>query len=110
MKKIIKITEILPVMSGTDRNGNPWKHIVFAGESTYDTFPQKYAFETFKEEIVDKVEKLKTGDMVEVDFRINCRRNENIKDGTAYVRYYTSLQSVDVSVITFKKEGENDNN
>lgn len=107
MKAIIKITEILPTISGTGKDGKAWTRVSFAGETIYDSYPQTMAFDTFNEDLVKPVEALTKGQIVEVNYRINCRRNETVTNGDSIVRYFTNLAAVSVSPM--KKEGENAN-
>jgi hypothetical protein len=84
----LKITKILPIEEGTSKAGKSWKKVTFVGE-TEEQYNNLYAFEMFQGEGKDNVDKFvqfnKEGDVVDVDFNVQCREwNE---------RYFTNLSA-----------------
>lgn len=86
MKEQGKIKAILPVESGTSKDGKEWKKVVFviANSKGYEGREQIFAFEIFGAEKVDKFLQFnKVGDVVDVDFNITTNEWQG--------KYYTSL-------------------
>lgn len=82
------IKTILPVETGTTKDGKEWKKVVFtiANNGGYQGAEQIFAFEIFGVEKVDKfLQYNKEGDAVDVDFNINTNEWKG--------KYYTSLSA-----------------
>lgn len=97
----LKITKVLPLEEGTSKaSGKAWKKVVFVGE-TSEQYNNLYAFELFQGEGKENVDNFlkfnKEGDLVDVDFNVQCREWEG--------KYFTSLSAWKV----FKSEAESDN-
>lgn len=86
MKEQGKIKTILPVESGTSKDGKEWKKVVFviANNGGYEGREQIFAFEIFGAEKVNKFLQFnKVGDTVDVGFNITTNEYKG--------KYYTSL-------------------
>ena len=81
----LKITKINKVEEGTSKAGKAWKKLTFVGE-TDEQYNNLYAFELFGDEKVDNFVKYnKEGDVVDVDFNVQCREWQD--------KYFTSLSA-----------------
>lgn len=70
MKQIAKIKEFMPVVSGQNTQGKPWKkqNVVF----TYNGSDTIFMVTFFGQELVDSLANLNPGDLVEVDFLLTA--------------------------------------
>lgn len=81
----LKITKVLEVQKGTSKAGKEWQKLTFVGE-TSEEYNNLYAFEVFG---VEKVEQFnnynKVGDVVNVEFNVNCNEWKD--------KYFTTLSA-----------------
>lgn len=77
-----KIIQVLPLQSGTSKQGNPWKKQEYILE-TLDSYPNKIKFDLFG----DKVDQypMQTGDIVTISFDIESREFNG--------RWYTDIHA-----------------
>lgn len=95
MKVTGKVKEKLPIISGNS-NGKDWSRTTLPVEIDTEFGTKVLAFETFKEEVINQVEPLSTGDFVEVVYAPNSNRNEE----NGIVRYFSSLNLISVRKVS----------
>ena len=86
-----KVEKVLEPIKGTSKAGKEWKKQTFIIK-TDDTYNNTIAFGVFGEEKIDDiVNQLAPGDIVDVDFNVNCREFND--------KYYTELMAWRVNVV-----------
>ena len=84
-----KITTVLEKQSGTTKTGSDWETQTFILDNN-EKYNNIFAFDLFGSEKIQNFEKYnKIGQIVNVEFNINCREYKG--------RYYTSLSAWKIS-------------
>ncbi len=96
-----KIQTILPVESGTTKQGKEWKKITFTvtNNDGYEGKEMLFAFQIFGAEKVDNFLKYNnTGDLVTVKWNVQTNEYQG--------KYYTSLQAWRVDTVSKSEDQE----
>jgi hypothetical protein len=78
--KFVKVAERTGGVSAS--TGNAWDKLTFIVEETEGQYPKTIAFETMKKELIEKIEQIPAGAIMNVHFDLSSREYNG--------RYYTS--------------------
>lgn len=87
MEVVVKITQILPLQSGTSKSGREWKKVEFVGEvmEGNSTYPRHICFTLFGDNKVSMIEPYAVESLVTVSFDIDSNEFNG--------RWYTTVNA-----------------